>query len=207
MTDTSTSRRFSLSLATRIFLVTSLLVTLAVGAAIAITYWLVQKTARRAADESLESSSSVQTAFQAERYERLRLISRLFAADPAVAAYLGEKDTRSILDLLSERGKDLGFDFAIFLDPDGKVIARTDRPEAVGQDLSQRTLIQKARAEFEAAGVWQEGGNLYYAVALPLSKGTLLGFLVTGFAINDLSALEVNKISGADVAFVSMADQ
>jgi HAMP domain-containing protein len=204
--DTSTSRRFSLSLATRIFLVTSLLVTLAVGAAVAVTYWLVQKTGRRAADESLESSSSVQTAFQAERYERLRLISRLFAADPAVAAYLGEKDTRSILDLLSERGKDLGFDFAIFLDPDGKVIARTDRPEAVGQDLSQRTLIQKARAEFEAAGVWQDGGNLYYAVALPLSKGTLLGFLVTGFAINDLSALEVNKISGADVAFVSMAD-
>jgi HAMP domain-containing protein len=207
VTDTGTSRRFSLSLATRIFLVTSLLVTLAVGAAIAITYWLVQKTARRAADESLESSSSVQTAFQTERYERLRLISRLFAADPAVAAYLGEKDTRSILDLLSERGKDLGFDFAIFLDPDGKVIARTDRPEAVGQDLSQRTLIQKARAEFEAAGVWQDGGNLYYAVAVPLSKGTLLGFLVTGFAINDLSALEVNKMSGADVAFVSMVDR
>ena len=206
MTDTGTSRRrFSPSLATRIFLVTSLLVTLAVGAAVAVTYWLVQKTARRAADESLESSSSVQTAFQTERYERLRLISRLFAADPAVAAYLAERDTRSILDLLSERGKDLGFDFAIFLDPDGKVIARTDRPEAVGQDLSQRPLIQKARAEFEAAGVWQDGGNLYYAVAVPLSKGTLLGFLVTGFAINDLSALEVNKISGADVAYVSTA--
>jgi serine/threonine-protein kinase len=176
-----------------------------VSAAVAVTYWLVQKTARRAADEALESSSSVQTAFQTERYERLRLISRLFAADPAVAAYLAERDTRSILDLLSERGKDLGFDFAIFLDPDGKVIARTDRPEAVGQDLSQRPLIQKARADFEAAGVWQEGGNLYYAVALPLSKGTLLGFLVTGFAINDLSALEVNKISGADVAYVSTA--
>ncbi|MEA2694176.1 MAG: eukaryotic-like serine/threonine-protein kinase, partial [Acidobacteriota bacterium] len=206
MTDTGTSRRrFSPSLATRIFLVTSLLVTLAVGAAVAVTYWLVQKTARRAADEALESSSSVQTAFQTERYERLRLISRLFAADPAVAAYLAERDTRSILDLLSERGKDLGFDFAIFLDPDGKVIARTDRPEAVGQDLSQRALIQKARAEFEAAGVWQDGGNLYYAVAVPLSKGTLLGFLVTGFAINDLSALEVNKISGADVAYVSTA--
>jgi serine/threonine-protein kinase len=195
-------------LATRIFLVTSLLVTLAVGAAVAITYWLVQKTAHRAADEALESSSSVQSAFQTERYERLRLITRLFAADPAVAAYLGERDTRSILDLLSERGKDLGFDFAIFLDPSGKVIARTDQPKAVGQDLSQRSLIQKALGNLsEAAGVWQEEGNLYYAVAQPLSKDTLLGFLVTGFAINDLAALHVNKISGADVAFVSEAGE
>ncbi|HTQ79657.1 MAG TPA: protein kinase [Thermoanaerobaculia bacterium] len=206
MTDTGTSRLRSLSLATRIFLVTSLLVTVAVGAAAAVTFWLVQKTARRAADEALESSSSVQSAFQTERYKRLELITRLFAADPAVAAYLGERDTRSILDLLTERGKDLGFDFAIFVDPAGKVIARTDRPQAVGQDLSQRSLLQRAIANLtEAAGVWQEEGNLYYAVAQPLSKDTLLGFLVTGFAINDLSALEVNKISGADVAFVSEA--
>jgi eukaryotic-like serine/threonine-protein kinase len=206
VTDTSISRRVAPTLATRIFLVTSLLVALAVGGAVAVTYWLVQRTARRAAEESIESSSSVQTAFQAQRYERLRLISRLFAADPAVAAYLGERDTRSILDLLSERGKDLGFDFAIFLDPAGKVVARTDRPQAVGQDLSQRPLIKKALADFEAAGVWQDGGNLYYAVAQPLSKDTLLGFLITGFAINDLAALEVNKISGADVAFVADVD-
>ncbi|HZF11433.1 MAG TPA: protein kinase [Thermoanaerobaculia bacterium] len=193
-------------MATRIFLVTSLLVALAVGGAVAVTYWLTQRTAHRAAEKALESSSSVQAAFQGERYERLRLISRLFAADPAVAAYVEKRDTGSVLDLLSERGKDLGFDFAIFLDPEGKVIARTDKPRAVGQDLSRRTLIQKALADFEAAGVWQEEGNLYYAVAQPLSKGSLLGFLVTGFAINDLSALEVKKISGADVAYVADPD-
>jgi len=205
-----TSARRSPSLATRLFLVSSLLVVLAVGLAVAVTAYLAGRIARRAADEALTSSSAVQTAFEAQRYERLRLLSRLFAADPSFAAYVaeaaGQRDARSILDLLAERRKDLGYDFAMVLDPKGRVIARTDRPQAAGDDLSKRPLVQRALAEYEAAGVWQEGGNLYYSVAVPISKDTLIGYLVTGFAINDAAALEVNKLSGADVAFVTQVD-
>ncbi len=64
--------------------------------------------------------------------------------------------------------------------------------------------MAKALTEFEAQGVWTEGDRLYYAVAVPLLKdSTLQGFLVTGFAIIKPDALEVNEISGADVAFVA----
>ncbi|HEY8022645.1 MAG TPA: protein kinase [Thermoanaerobaculia bacterium] len=209
-TGTSSARRRSLSLATRIFLVSSLLVVLAVGLAVTVTSLLAGRIARRAADEALKTSSSVQTAFEGQRYERLRLLSRLFAADPSFAAYVaeasGQHDARSILDLLSERRKDLGYDFAMVLDPAGHVIARTDRAQAAGDDLSKRPLVARALADYEAAGVWQEGGDLYYSVAVPISKDTLIGYLVTGFAINDVAALEVNKISGADVAFVAKVD-
>lgn len=205
-----TSVRRSLSLATRIFLVSSLLVVLAVGLAVAVTAYLAGRIASRAADDALKSSSAMQTAFEAQRYERLRLLSRLFAADPSFAAYVAEaaaqKDARSILDLLAERRKELGYDFAVVLDPQGRVIARTDRPQATGEDLSKRPLVARALADFEAAGVWQEGGELYYSVAVPISKDTLIGFLVTGFAINDAAALELNKLSGADVAFVATVD-
>jgi HAMP domain-containing protein len=210
-TGTSAPRsRRSLSLATRIFLVSSLLVVLAVGLAVTVTSVLAGRIARRAADDALTTSSSLQTAFEAQRYERLRLLSRLFAADPSFAAYVaeasGQRDARSILDLLAERRKELGYDFAMVLDPSGHVIARTDRPQAVGADLAKRPLVARALADYEAAGVWQEGGNLYYSVAVPISKDTLIGYLVTGFAINDASALEVNKLSGADVAFVTNVD-
>ncbi len=213
MTSTGTSparQRRSLSLAARIFLVSSLLVVLAVGLAVTVTSVLTGRVARRAADEALETSSSVQTAFEGQRYQRLRLLSRLFAADPSFAAYVAEaavqRDARSILDLLAERRKDLGYDFAMVLDPGGRVIARTDRPQAAGADLSKRALVARALSDYEAAGVWQEGGDLYYSVAVPISKDTLIGYLVTGFAINDSSAYEVNKISGADVAFVAGVD-
>lgn len=208
MTATTTSRRPGLSLETRIFLVTSLLIALSVGSAVAVTSVLLRRIAGQAATESLQSSASVQETYQAERYERLKLISGLFISNPSLVAYFEEAtetmDAASLLDVLSEGQKDLKFDFAILLGPRGRVAARTDNPNATGQDLSRRPLVAKALTDFESVGVWQEGGRLYYAVAVPIAKDfTVLGYLVTGFAINDFSAEEVKNVSGADVAFVA----
>jgi serine/threonine-protein kinase len=218
VTDTKTgSRRLGLSLGTRIFLVSSLLAALSVGSAVAITFFLIQRIARSAAVESVRRSSTVQDTFEKQRYRQLELQAGLFVSDPYLTAYIAEAatpaegagaeggaDLASIVDLLKERQSDLGFDFAIVLDPRGRVIARTDRPTAAGQDLSQRPLIAKAVEETRAAGVWQEGNDLFYAVAVPLQKDfNLVGYLVTGFAITDESAKQVNLVSGADVAFVS----
>ncbi len=201
----TTTRRTGLSLETRIFLVTSLLIALLVGGAVAVTSLLLRRIARDAAAESLKSSASVQATYEKQRYERLKLLSNLFVSNPNLVAYLAEAgqtgDTASLLDLLADGQKELGFDFAILLDPNGRVTARTDNPNAVGGDLSKRPLVAKALAEFEAAGVWREGDRLYYAVAVPVAQQfTVLGYLVTGFAITDESAREVNRVSGADVA-------
>ncbi len=131
-----------LSLGGRIFLVTSLLIALSVGIAVAVTSLLVGRISQQAALESLRSSSAVQSTFEKRRYQQLQLISKIFVSDPYLNAYVaeaaGNKDVRSILDQLGERQKDLGFDFAIVLDPTGRVIARTDNPAAAGQDLSKR---------------------------------------------------------------------
>jgi eukaryotic-like serine/threonine-protein kinase len=211
-TTTADRRRSGLSLETRIFLVTSLLIALLVGGAVAVTYVLLRRIAREAAADSLKSSAAVQSTYEKERYERLKLISRLFVSDPNLVAYVAEAmqagDTASLLDKLSDGQKELGFDFAILLDPKGRVIARTDKPNAVGEDLARRPLVAKALTDFEASGVWREGNRLYYAVAVPVAQQfTVLGYLVTGFAITDVSALEVNRVSGADVAFVGNGDE
>jgi HAMP domain-containing protein/tRNA A-37 threonylcarbamoyl transferase component Bud32 len=224
VTDTKTgSRRLGLSLGTRIFLVSSLLIALSVGSAVAITFFLIQRIARAAAVDSVRSSSAVQATFEKQRYGQLELLARLFVSDPYLTAYIAEAaggagpaggagtsagaggaDLASIVDLLGERQSDLGFDFAIVLDPRGRVIARTDRPTSAGQDFSRRPLVAKAVEETRASGVWQEGDDLFYAVAVPLQKDfSLVGYLVTGFAITDESAKQVNQVSGADVAFVS----
>ena len=213
MTATTTADRGrGLSLETRIFLVTSLLIALLVGGAVAVTSVLLRRIARGAALDSLRSSAAAQAAFQDQRYRQLLLISRLFAADPDLSAYLSEaaatRDTRSILDLLSERRNDCKYDFAIVLDPQGRVIARTDQPQGAGQDLSKRALVADGagRDNREAAGVWREGNDLYYAVAVPVVKDfTPFGYLITGFQITDQAegVREMREISGADVAFVA----
>jgi serine/threonine-protein kinase len=209
---TTVSRRTGLSLETRIFLVTSLLIALLVGGAVAATSVLLRRIARGAALDSLKSSATAQAAFQDQRYQQLRLMARLFATDTNLTAYLAEAasngDTRSILDLLNERRNDYKYDFAILIDPNGKVVARTDQPQSSRQDLSKRALVASALSSDskEGEGIWQEGYDLYYAVTVPVVKDfTPFGYLVTGFQITNQAEgmREVREISGADVAFIS----
>jgi class 3 adenylate cyclase/tRNA A-37 threonylcarbamoyl transferase component Bud32 len=210
VTDTtSASRRPGLSLGTRLFLVTSLLILLSVAAAVLLTSLRVRGISRSEAMRTLESSAAAQAAVQEQRLERLRLMSRLFAADSSLVAYVSEAstnvDTASILDLLTnERQRDLGYDFAIVLDTVGKVIARTDNPNASGQDLSRRPLVAKALQESEGEGVWREGDRLYYAVAVALRRDIDFGYLITGFAIDDATVKALNEISGSDIALVTL---
>ncbi len=217
MTATTTARRpTGLSLETRIFLVTSLLIALLVGGAVATTSVLLRRIARGAALDSLKSSATAQATFQDQRYQQLRLMSRLFAADTDLSTYFVEAsslgDPASVLDLLDERRNEFKYDFAILLDPNGKVVARTDQPQASGQDLSGRALVKTALQSDtrEAEGIWQEGYDLYYAVLVPVVKDfTAFGYLVTGFQItNQTEGLrELREISGADVAFVANGPQ
>jgi hypothetical protein len=146
-TTDSHNRRFTLSLGTRLVLVTSLLIALAVGAAAAVTSLVLRGIARGTAHEALQGSAAAQETLQTQYYEQLKLMSRLFVNDPALTAYIAqaaeEKDVASILDQLSSRQADLKFTFAIVLDPAGRVLARTDNP-ASRQDLSQQPLIREA---------------------------------------------------------------
>ncbi|HKH47932.1 MAG TPA: protein kinase [Thermoanaerobaculia bacterium] len=210
---TNPNRQTGPSLGTRVFLVTFLLIALSVGTAVAVTSFLVRRIARNAAHEALASSSSVQEIVQGQARERLKLISRLMVGDPYLAAYIaqasGEMDTASILDLLTTKQQDLGFDFAILLDPTGRVIARTDRLNAAGQDLSHRPLVAKALADLDVVGIWEENGRLYDTSIVHIQSPDfqLLGFMVTGLAITDQSARGIQEVSGTDVALVSLGQE
>lgn len=205
------SSRLRLGLTTRVFLIAALVILLTLGIAVAATAYLANDIAHRTIVDALRSSYSGLQTFQERRHEQLQLISRIFVADPYLTAYVAEAaanlDRRSILDQLAERQSDLGFDFAIVLDPRGRVLARTDRPDAVGEDLARWPLVARALEEYEAAGVWRQGKSLYQAVAVPLASGLdLIGFLVTGFAVDDLSALEVSRVSRTEVAFLAAGE-
>ena len=87
------------------------------------------------------------------------------------------------------------------------MLARTDQPGATGESLAERALVAKAIRRYQASGVWQEGHDLYYAVAAPLTQGfDLHGFLVTGFAITDEPARAAMRVSGTEVAIVANRD-
>jgi class 3 adenylate cyclase len=201
--------RRGLSLATRIFLGTALILILALGAAVAVVSTLGEDVASRAARERIVASSSVQAAAEQQRFQQLKLLAEMLAGNPEFKAYLAEAipshDRLSILDQLDERRSDLGYDLAVVVDQNGVVAARTDQREAEGADLSGRPLIRKVRTDFEASGIWSENGRLYEAVATPMATEGVFGYLVLGYRITNVRALEVKTGTGSEIVFLAGA--
>lgn len=205
------TRPLSPSLGTRIFLVNAGLLLLAVGSSVALTWTLGNRIATKAARDRILATNSVQSAFQQQRYELLLGPVRLLAQLPTFKAYIVEAiDTNNpaaVFDQLTERQRDLGYDLALLLNASGVLFARTDDPEAHGTDLSRNPFVAQAR-KGTASGVWQEGSKLYYAVAEPLTVAQdpaplLFGYLVAGFALDDRLALDVQRITGSEVAYLA----
>lgn len=197
--------RRGLPLGTRLFLLAGALVGVPLTVAIGVTAWRAQHIAGQSVRDALEASHTARVQFDQQRARQLRLIVRLVASDPAFVAYVAEGDPLSVADLLEERRRSLGCDFAIVLDRTGRVVARTDRPGTTGADLSGEPLVAEALDAGEASGVWRDGGRLYAAVAAPLLSGLLTpeGTLVAGFALDDAVAVGLKRIAGAEVCYVA----
>ena len=208
------------SLASRIAIVTVVLVSLAVAIAIGTTWFMSQRIASEAVSDSLAATQGMQRYLQRSRARELALTTDLLAADPHDTAYLveatrgqieadAEIDLLSILDLIDARREEMGFDFAIMLDPGGQLLVRTDRPDATGQDMSGHPLIAPVIDDLiPEFGPWREGNRLFNAAVVPLTTAfELIGFLITGLAIDDNVAADIKHVTGVDVAFITLGGE
>ncbi len=197
-------------LTTRLFLLISFLIALSVGTAVAVTWFWSGRIGREAITERLEKGSELRRQQDEALYDRLQLVANVFVADANLIAYVAEAldrtDSGSILDLLLERQDDLGFDFAAVTDPDGYLLARTDRLSALDEDLADVPLIAEALDDFESAGLWVEGEEIYHAVVIPLVQGgiDLIGFFATAYRVDDVGAVESRRLDGSEVVIVSV---
>ncbi|MGH7731261.1 MAG: cache domain-containing protein, partial [Candidatus Eiseniibacteriota bacterium] len=202
----ATARAFGRSLGGRLFLLSGGLVLGAMAAAIGFTAWRAGEVADQWVSETLAASSAGQARVERQRLGQLRLLARFVATDPSFAAYVAEADPTSVRDLLLERQRDVGSDFMAVLDPRGRVVARSDRSGAAGEDLSSIPLVGRAVKRGEASGLLSDSGRYWTAIAVPIFAGqeALLGLLVAGLAVDDPLALEVRRGSGAEVAYVAL---
>ena len=216
----TTKPGFRLPLGAQIFLVCATLITLAVGAAVAITYVQGKRIAEDSVQRTLDTSSSVQGNVKQAQLQNVQNLVQFIAQDPSVVQYfesstdvdlgLGELagGSSSLADLLAERKDQYGFDLGIFLGPNGDVLARTDELEAVEQNLSGDIFLASAISEgTPIAGPWRQQDRLLQAAIVPILRGEdLLGFLVLGDEVDNEFAATISKLSGADVAYVFLDD-
>ncbi|MGH8324380.1 MAG: HAMP domain-containing protein, partial [Steroidobacteraceae bacterium] len=197
----------------------ALLIALAVGAAVVVTYVKGDSIARGAVHDALATSSAVQREFEQSRLQELQLKLQLIAADPSTARYVSQAggatdnlpglsessdvDTKSIPDLLKERQSQYNFDLGIVLDAKGNVLGRSDQTEAFQESLAADPLVKPAIATAAPySGYWRHGDKLDQAAIMPLAQDqNLVGFLLLAQSVDDALCREVARISGAQIAF------
>jgi serine/threonine-protein kinase len=192
-----------MGLTQKILLFVGALVVALVGGTLAFTTVQADRLARTTIRQGLEETRQVWEAAQADRFNKLRLGVRVLANDSPFKAALVETDHATALDTMSERGRDLVADFMLATDSGGKLVARTDHPEASGDDLSAEAIIKQALEGEEAATLWRQGDHLFTAVAVPMTIGDeLVGTLVAGYGLNQAVASQIRKLTHSEIAFL-----
>jgi serine/threonine-protein kinase len=195
-----------MGLTQKILAFVSALVVALVGITLAYTTWRANRLARETIDQGLRDTKSVWETFQQDRYNKLKLGIRVLGNDPYFKAYIETRDEASVLDQLQERNAELKADFFIATDPDGIVIARTDRPGGQGEDLSQDPIAMKPMEGQESSTVWRQGERLFHAVSVPMVTGPeLKGVLIAAYAISEPLANDIRKLTHSEIAYLTRA--
>jgi class 3 adenylate cyclase/tRNA A-37 threonylcarbamoyl transferase component Bud32 len=196
------------SLATRLFLVSGAVVALALATAVLATSFVGHRVAENFLRAQLERASDVQSRLGAAELDALNLRALAVSGDPNFVAYLVEaiasNDPLSLTDQLDERQRDLGFTFAIVLDPQGRIVVRTDQ-QGGDPDMADEAIFKSAAESSEAAadGLWARDGKLYYAVVVPLSSaGVLQGYLLVAYQVDNATAARLSSSTATQVVFL-----
>jgi len=204
----------NMKLSTKLTLMTAFLMVLTIITSIFVTLYYGNKIAEESISKKLNSSQLIQQQLNQQKLTQLELVSLLVASDPAFVAYVAQTifdlenneqaDIASIADLLLERQQQYSFDVAFIVSADGQQIARSDRAMSAPRDLSSEPLMLAAMKDLMPVnGYWFDQEMVYQAAVVPLARGrNLIGFLITGLAINDQLSNDLAKLTGTEVVIL-----
>ncbi|MGH9321260.1 MAG: hypothetical protein ACRD3V_15420, partial [Vicinamibacteria bacterium] len=191
-----------LSLQAKIFLVSLLLVVALVSSLLLFSYQRANQLAQESLRAALNSTRDLYENLENDRLEKLQLINSVIVESPYFKAAVVEMDEATTLDSARDMVEQVGSDFMIVTDVEGKVVARTDLPALTGIDLSGTPLVGKALEGESLGGIFREENRLYHAVSVPFGVGTeLLGAVVTGYEIDDELARDIKRFADCEVVF------
>jgi signal transduction histidine kinase len=190
---------------TRVLLLTSLV--LIIAGTTASSLYIISSQLRRQVHANLEADlgHSVET-FQDLEAGRLAALERentLMAALPSLKALMTTNDPRTIADDAADFWKISGNDLFALADSDHRVQAAY--AQGVGNADTLKRDLQTVIAD-PSKHYLLSGGRLFEYSVRPLyfgspAEGTLLGYVIGGYAIDQGFLREVGRGAGADAAF------
>ncbi len=190
------------------FLLSMLLITAALTTT---SLLLVQRSIRKNVRQSIAISlTNSVAAFQDFRHERETMLTNdvaLLADLPITRAIMGSPDPVTIQDASHDISQIANSDLFVLLDHRGSVVALHTKSPGLTREAAGKYFEQSLDEE-HGSHWWLGDRHLYQTFIEPIYRGsrtdgTLLGFLVIGYEINDRLAAYVRKVAGSEVAFSS----
>jgi signal transduction histidine kinase len=169
----------------------------------------VERNLRQGIAVNLHNSVSAFQDFRHERETMLTSYVALLADIPLTRAIMTSADPVTIQDASQDVWQHArsSSDLFVLVDRNGKVVALHTKTPGFTRDAAQKYLQQSLdESEADSTHWWYGGHHLYQAFVQPIyrgsaTEGTLLGFLVIGYEINERLAVQVGKVAGSQVAF------
>jgi serine/threonine-protein kinase len=213
--EAATPRR-GLGLSTRIFLgVTALLVT-TLGVATGVASWQAGRAAEARIAADLQAVPAIYEGYVDSQITARRAQLRSLADQPGTKALLAESyiDPTTLQDSAIELSRSLGARITFLFDAQGALLARSDQPdgEEAGRSFAEISWVATPVQAREAASAFivdvRTTPGLYLLTSAPVLQGLdrerrVNGVIAAAFEMNHLRALEVARVTGADVAFLA----
>jgi signal transduction histidine kinase len=165
----------------------------------------VQRHVREGIVQDLKNSVTTFQNFQHDREVMLTRSAELVADLPIMRSIMTSHDPATIQDASKDVWQLTGSDLLVLVDRNGSVVALHTKSPGFTREAAQ-VYFQVSLNEEDSSHWWFGSHHLYQAFVQPVyfgskTEGTLLGFLVIGYEIDDRLAREVSKVSASQVAF------
>ncbi len=170
---------------------------------------VLERSARSDTRDEVFRARAAFEELQAWRQALFRSEVRVIADEPRLKAVVAAQDVShdTVVGVALDLKKVVRSDLFVLTDGQGRLLADTADPQAVGFELGQKPLVAGALKEGEAAGVWLSDGTAYQMQARRLDFGTTpVGVLVVGYRIDDRVAEALYRQTGTPVV-IELADQ
>jgi signal transduction histidine kinase len=153
----------------------------------------------------LENSIAIFAKFQAERLVALDRENALLADLPDLRALMTTNDERTIDDGAVRFWKVSGTDLFALADHDGRIVAAFNGMSPAGETLRKdlRLYVNGAPNHFFVSGSHLFGCSVRPIYFGSQSEGTVLGYVISGFAIDRPAVEQLSQATGVEASFFS----
>jgi serine/threonine-protein kinase len=186
------------------------LVLIAISFVIGVILWQIDSQSKQSAQttviDSLKQSQIILNTKLESRFNDIEETAISMSRDGRVLPLVYDQDSLTLQDLSLEFEKALAFQSMFITDAEGYILARSDRPEAIGHSLAGRsTLFDDPLQGKVSTGFISSGGQILQIVTVPVFdnvvKDIVRGTISLSYALSPAIAKEINALTQSEVSF------